>query len=97
MTAETLGGFVFIYLPTQRSVQRSGNLLGVIRCDVETDAPEKADVIIEITAPEESSGVSVSSSTKPSAQTGRMEQSSSSSKLIGCGAMRVEWRRCTPQ
>ena len=46
------------------------------------NAPEKADVIIEITAPEESSGVSVSSSTKPSAQTGRMEQSSSSSKQL---------------
>src|SRR5947209_18442418 len=46
------------------------------------NAPDKADVIIEITAPEESSGVTVSSSTKPSAETGRMEQSTSSSKQL---------------
>ena len=46
------------------------------------NAPEKADIVIEITAPEESSGVSVSSSTKQSPQTGRMEPSSSSSKQL---------------
>jgi|SRR5947209_3460097 len=46
------------------------------------NAPEKADVIIEITAPEESSGMTVSSSTRPSAETGRMEQSTSSSKQV---------------
>ena len=46
------------------------------------NTPEKADVIIEITAPEDSSGVTVKSSTKPSAETGRMETSTSSSKQL---------------
>jgi hypothetical protein len=46
------------------------------------NTPEKADVIIEITAPEDSSGVTVKSSTKPSAETGHMETSTSSTKQL---------------
>jgi hypothetical protein len=43
VTAETLGGLLFIDLPAQRSVERTGNFLGMIGCYVETDAPKKAD------------------------------------------------------
>ena len=46
------------------------------------NTPDKADVVIEIAAPEDSSGVSVKSSVKPSAETGRMETSTSSSKQL---------------
>ncbi len=40
------------------------------------DAPEKADIIIEVTAPEENSGMSVSSSTTRSAPAGKQNESS---------------------
>jgi hypothetical protein len=46
------------------------------------DSPQKADIIIEVSAPEDSSGTSVSSSTKTSPYTGRPEQSTTSTKQI---------------
>jgi len=46
------------------------------------NTPEKADVVIEVTAPEDSGGVAVSSSTRPSRETGHMETSTSSSKQL---------------
>lgn len=48
-------------------------------------APEKADLIIEISSPDEG-GTSFSSSMKPSRETGQMEQSSSTSKQLPTGS-----------
>ena len=56
------------------------------------DSPAKADLLIEITSPDEGSGgVSVSSSAGPSRTTGGYEQSTKSSRELssGGGAMRL--------
>lgn len=46
------------------------------------NSPAKADIIIQVSSPEESGGTSVSSSTKTSRETGRPEQSWSSSRQL---------------
>jgi hypothetical protein len=55
------------------------------------DSPKDADLLIEVTSPDEGGGVSVSSSTGTSRTTGRYEQSTSSSREIssGSGTMRL--------
>jgi len=59
------------------------------------NSPEKADLLIEVTSPDEESGVSVSSSTTGTSRTtGRYEQSTKSSREIspGGGIMRMTVR-----
>ena len=59
------------------------------------DSPDKADLLIEVTSPDEESGVSVSSSTSGTSRTtGRYEQSTKSSREIspGGGVMRMTVR-----
>ncbi|MGH9523689.1 MAG: hypothetical protein ACRD3E_14265 [Terriglobales bacterium] len=56
------------------------------------DSPDKADLLIEVTSPDEGSGgVSVSSSAGPSRTSGRYEQSTHSSRELstGSGTMRL--------
>lgn len=52
------------------------------------DAPEKADIIIEIASPTENNGVSVSSSTKTSAQ-GRPETSTTSTRQLSVSQIKL--------
>jgi hypothetical protein len=51
------------------------------------DDPAKADLIIEVTAPVEDSGVSVTS--KSSSDNGRMEQSTKSTRELNFGAVKL--------
>ena len=53
------------------------------------DTPEKADLIIEISSPSGGSGVSVSSKTGTSAQTGQPESSTSTTRELGSGPIRM--------
>jgi hypothetical protein len=54
------------------------------RYAVVTD-PEKADIVIEVSAPDEGGGVTISSSTNTNTVSGRPEQSTSSSRQLGSG------------
>ena len=51
------------------------------------DSPEKADLIVEVTAPSEESGVSVTS--KTTTETGRAQQSTTSSRELGTGPIKL--------
>lgn len=62
----------------------SGAVEGWGRYTVVTD-PDKADIVIEITAPDEGGGVTISSSTNNNTVSGRPEQSTSSSRQISSG------------
>ena len=48
-------------------------------------APDKADIIIEVSSPEENGSTTLSTSTKPSRETGRPEQSWSNSHQLPSG------------
>ncbi len=53
------------------------------------DVPEKADIVIEVSAPEEGGGVSVSSSTSRSPVTGSATQSTSTTRKISSGPVKM--------
>jgi hypothetical protein len=53
------------------------------------DAPEKADIVLEVSAPDTDRGVSVSSSSKPSTSTGRIEESTTTSRQLSDAPVRM--------
>jgi hypothetical protein len=52
------------------------------------DSPSKADIIVEVTSPQEDGGVSVSSKTR-SGVTGRMEESTTTSRNLSSGPIKL--------
>jgi hypothetical protein len=53
------------------------------------DAPEKADIILEVSAPDEGGGVSVSSSTKKGTSMGRTDPSTTTNRQISVTHVRM--------
>jgi hypothetical protein len=53
------------------------------------DRSDKADIIVEVSAPDTDSGVSVSGSSKPSSSTGRMEESTTTSRQLSTAPVKM--------